>query len=293
MMKKFILILFSICLFVSCTNKIYNSAGWQNQKVLIDGKINEWSNPLRFYDKETGISYNISNDRYNLYFACSISNELLQTKILSSGLEFRIDTLGKKGFGVSFKYPIGSKPLAEPKTDNPQANEAGFNKRPDRSAIKLKLLAEATEIKLVGFKPRLGKIISLAVPDKSGLLAAINFDASGSMNYEAVIPFSTFYRSELLPADTSAIFNFQIKVNPLANSGNAPGSGGGMRGGGGMPGGGMRGGGMPGGGMPGGGGMGGEMGGGRPGEFGGNGYKGNNIMSTVTKTTIKLKLTYK
>jgi hypothetical protein len=293
MMKKIILVLFSICLFVSCTKKIYDSSGWQNQKVIIDGKIKEWSNPLRFYDKETGLSYNISNDRYNLYFVCSISNEILQTKILRSGLELEIDTLGKKGFGVSFKYPIGNKPVTEPKPDNPQANEGGLNKRSDRTAIKLKLLAEATEIKLVGFKPRLGKIISLAVPDKSGISAAINFDSRGDMNYEAVIPFSTFYRSELIPADSSTIFSFQIKVNPLANSGNAAGTGGGMRGGG-MGGGGMRGGGgMPGGGMPGGGGMGGEMSGGRPGESGGNGYQGNNSMSTVTKTTTKLKLTYR
>lgn len=303
-MKKIIPAIFSICMFVSCTNKIYNSAGWQSQKVNIDGKINEWSNPLRFYDQETGISYNISNDRFNLYFACSISNEFLQTKILRSGLEFRIDTLGKKSFGVIFKYPIGNQPATELKPNNPQANEGSIDKRPDRSSFKLKLLAEATEIKLSGFRPWLKKIISLVVPDKSGISVAINFDASGAMNYEAVIPFSTFYRSELIPADSSAIFNFQIKVNPLANSSNAQGANGGMRGGGmrgggggGMRGGGMGGGGMRGGGMRGGGmggeGMGGEMRGGRSGEYGGNGNQGNSSQSAVTKTTIKLKLAYK
>jgi hypothetical protein len=298
-MKKPIMAFLAVFFLFSCTNKIYNSSNWQTRKVTIDGKISEWPNPLRLYDQETGISYDISNDRYSLYFACSISNELLQTKILRSGLEFRIDTLGKKEFGVSFKYPIGNQPVTWSKPDNLQANEGGFNKRPDRSALKLKLLDEATEIKLVGFKPRLGKIMSLAAPDKSGISAAISFDASGIMNYEAVIPFSTFYRSELIPADSSVIFNFQIKVNPLSNSGNAPGTsggmrGGGMRGGGGMPGGGMPGGGMPGGGMPGGGMPGGEgMEGGRPGESGGNGSQGNAIMSTVTKTTIKLKLAFK
>lgn len=298
-MKKIFPAIFLVYVFVSCSNKIYNSAGWQNQKVNIDGKINEWPNPLRFYDQETGINYNISNDRFNLYFACSISNELLQTKILRSGLEFRIDTLGKKAFSVSFKYPIGNQRGTELKSNNPQFNEGSVDKKPDRTSLKLKLLAEATEMKLFGFKPQLGKIISLAAPDKSGISAAINFDASGIMNYEAVIPFSTFYRSELIPADSSAIFNFQIKVNPLPNSGNAPGASGAMRGsgmrgsgmrgggmGGEMGGGGMRGGGMGGGGMRGGGGMGGE----RP---GGNGYQGNASMSTVTKTTIKLKLAYK
>ena len=298
-MKKYISAIFLICLFVSCSSKIYDSAGWQSQKVTVDGKINEWSNPLRFYDQETGISYNISNDRHNIYFAASISNEFLQTKILRSGLEFRIDTLGKKSFGVSFKYPMGILAITELKPNNPQAKE-GFEKGQDRSSYKSKLLAEATEVQLIGFKPRLGKIIPLVVLNNSGISAAINFDASGIMNYEAVIPFSTFYKAELLPSDSSTVFNFQIKVSPLANSGNPSGSGSGTRGGGtrgGGMGGGMRGGGMGGGGMRGsgmGGGMrGGGMNGGRNGEYGGNGYQGNTNLSGMTKTTIKLKLAYK
>jgi hypothetical protein len=295
-MKKYISAIFSIYLFVSCSSKIYDSSGWQSQKVTVDGKINEWSNPLRFYDQETGISYNISNDHYNIYFAVSISNEILQTKILRSGLEIRIDTLGKKSFGISFKYPIGILAITELKPNNPPAKE-GFEKGQDRSSFKLKLLVEATEIQLVGFKPRLGKIISLSVPNNAGISAAINFDAGGIMNYEAVIPFSTFYRSELIPADSGKVFNFQMKVNPLANSGNASGNSSGMRGsgmrGGGMGGGGgMRGGGMGGGGMRGG--MrGGGMNGGRNGEYGGNSYQGNTNLSGVTKTTIKLKLAYR
>jgi hypothetical protein len=295
-MKKSISAILSIFLFVSCSSKIYDSAGWQSQKVTVDGKINDWSNPLRFYDQETGISYNISNDHFNIYFAASISNEFLQTKILRSGLEFRIDTLGKKSFGISFKYPIGILAITELKPNNPQAKD-GFEKGQDRSSSKLKLLAEATEIQLVGFKSPLGKIISLSGPNNAGISAAINFDASGIMNYEAVIPFSTFYRSGLVPADSGKVFNFQIRVNPLARSGNAPGNssgmrGGGMRGGGMGGGGGMRGGGMGGGGMRGG--MrGGGMNSGRNGEYVGNGYQGNTNLSGVTKTTIKLKLAYK
>jgi hypothetical protein len=294
-MKKYISAFFVICLFAACSNKIYDSSGWQSKKVTIDGKIDEWSNPLRFYDQETGISYNISNDHYNIYFAASISNDFLQTKILRSGLEFRIDTLGKKSFGVSIKYPLGNLPANEMETISQPANE-GSEKRPDRSSLKLKLLAEATEIQLVGFKSSLGKIISLAVPNKSGISAAINFDVNGIMNYETVIPFSTFYRTELLPSDSSKVFSFQIKVNPLANSNNSSGNGSGMRGGGmrgGGMGGGMRGGGMGGGGMRGGGMRGGGMNGGRNGEYGGNGYQGNSNLSGVTKTTIKLKLAYR
>jgi len=117
------------------------------------------------------------------------------------------------------------------------------------------------------------------------------------MNYEAVIPFSTFYRDKLVPSDSNRIFNFQIKINPVSgsnnDSGNGAGSrGGGMRGGGMGGGGGMRGGGMGGGGgMRGGGMRGGGMGGSR--DYGGNGYQRNANMSGTTKTTIELKLAYK
>jgi hypothetical protein len=296
-MKKIVTVFFLTCLLISCTNKIYNSSSWQSRKVTIDGKISEWSNPLRFYDQETGMNYNISNDIYNIYFVCSISNEFLQTKILRSGLEFRIDTLGKKTFAVGIKYPTGKISVPELKPDiNPQTKE-GSDARPDRSSFRLKLPAEATEIQLVGFKLQLGKIITLSPLNNTGISAAIDFDARGIMNYEAVIPFSTFYKNELTPSDSGTVFNFQIKVNPLANSNynssgmrgsgmRGGGMGGGMRGG--MGGGGMRGGGMGGGGMGGGG-----MNAGRAGDNVETGNQRNTSMTGVTKTTIKLKLAYR
>jgi hypothetical protein len=300
-MKKIIFLFLSAFFYFSCSSKIYNSSGWQNKQVTVDGKLSEWTNPLRFYDQETGISYNITNDHNNLYFVCSISNDYLQTKILRSGLEFLIDTLGKKSFKVGIKYPIGNVSVTEIKPDKEQSNE-NQGQRPDRSAYKLKLLAQATSIQLTGFKQPLGKIIPWSATSNSGIYAAIDFDKSGIMNYEAVIPFSTFYRDKLVPSDSNRIFNFQIKINPVSGSNNGSGNGegsrgGGMRGagmdgGGGMRGGGMGGGsGMRGGGMGGGGMRGGGMGGSR--NYGGNGSQRNANMSGTTKTTIELKLAYK
>lgn len=291
-MKKPVLVFLVVSFLLSCTNKIYNSSNWQTRKVTIDGKISEWPNPLRFYDQETGMNYSISNDNYNLYFVCSVSNEFLQTKILRSGLEFRIDTLGKKSFDVGIKYPIGNVSVTDIKSNMNPPSKEGYYLKPDRSAFKLKLLAEATEIQLVGFKPYLGKIITLSPQNNTGISASIDFDSRGIMNYEALIPFSTFYRKELTPSDSSTVFNFQIKVNPLPGSNNSSIGNGGMRGGG-MRGGGMRGGAMGGGGMRGGGMRGGGMNGSRTENNGENGYQRNADMRGITKTTIKLKLAYR
>ena len=264
-MKKIIFLFLAASFYISCSNKIYNTSGWQTKKVTIDGKLSEWSNPLRFYDQETGISYNITNDHNNLYFVCSISNDFLQTKILRSGLEFLIDTLGKKSFNVGIKYPIGNVSVTDIKPDYQQTKDRQ-GERPDRSAYKLKLLAQATEIQLTGFKQHLGKIIPLSAINNSGIFAAIDFDKNGIMNYEAVIPFSAFYRDNLVPSDSNRIFNFQIKINPVPGSNSGSGNGEGSRGGG------MRGGGMGG---------------------GGNSYQRNSNTSGTTKTTIQLKLAYK
>jgi hypothetical protein len=207
-MKKPVIVFLVICFLLSCTNKIYNSSNWQTRKVTIDGKISEWPNPLRFYDQETGMNYSISNDNFNLYFVCSVSNEFLQTKILRSGLEFRIDTLGKKSFGVAIKYPLGNISVTDIKSNtNPPSKEGSYIK-PDRSGFKLKLLAEATEIQLVGFNPYLGKIITLSLQNNIGISAAIDFDTMGIMNYEALIPFSTFYKKELTQSDSATVFNW-------------------------------------------------------------------------------------
>jgi hypothetical protein len=288
-MKKVIPAILVACLLSSCSEKIYNSSSWQSNKVTVDGYIHEWSNPLRFYDQETGISYAISNDHYNLYLCCSISNELLQIKILRAGLEFGIDTLGKKSFAVSMKYPVGNISQTDMKANSSQPARPDPGNKPDRSSYKLKLLAEAREIQLVGFKPNVEKLISLSTQNNTGISAAINFDAKGIMNYEAVIPFSTFYKNELTPSDSNKIFNYRIKINPVPGSGNNSyrnngRSGGGMRGGG-MSGGGMRGSGTGGGGM---------RGGGMRGEgMNENNYQRSSNTSGMTKTTIKLKLAYR
>ena len=329
-MKKIIPVFIAMFFLISCAKTIYYSSDWQNKKITIDGKIPEWSNPLRFYDAESGINYTISNDHQNLYLCCSISNEQMQLKILRSGIEFAIDTLGKKSFHVSMKFPYSTnsnpdliknnkaKPDANLQPDigiQPNSNfrpdlnfQPDFGNQPgpgskvkiDRSAAKLRLLAEKTDMQLTGFKSHLGKVISMSDQNKTGIMAAIDFDKMGTMCYEAVIPFSTFYKRELTPKDSNKVFNYRIKINSAASTNNGQNRGNGIRGGGmrggmgGGMGGGMRGG--MGGGMRGGmgGGMRGGMGGGEmSGNFGGEGRQRSASSSGMTKIETKLKLAYR
>ena len=311
-MKKIVPAFFIMCFIISCTKSLLSSSDWQNKKVTVDGNIPEWSVPLRFYDEKNGINYTISNDHQNLYLCCSISNEQLQLKILYSGIEFAIDTLGKKTFPIRIKYPLSTNlnPVLIKNTNTQTAS--GSKGKFDRSAFKLKLLAEETDMQLTGFKPPLVRVISMSDQNKTGISAAIDFDKMGTMCYEAVIPFSTFYKNELTPTDSNIVFNYRIKVNPSPNINSGQSRGNGMRGGG-MGGGGMRGGGMRGGEMSGGGmhgsgmhgsgmrgsgmggsGMGGVINGSEMyGDNGENGRQRSTSVSGTTKIETKLKLAYR
>jgi hypothetical protein len=286
-MKRFDLVFFALVLFISCTNKIEYSSDFQTRQVRIDGKTPQWSAPLRFYNEKTGINYTITNDHNNLYLCCCISNELLQIKILRAGLEFAIDTLGKKSFPVRIKYPLGGDVKTEPMLNIDPKDNPGKNGREDHSDYKLKLIAEATEMELVGFKPPLGKIISLSDRNSNGILAAIDFDKRGNMYYEAVLPFSTFYKNNLTPYDSNKVFNYRIKINSPSDFNTGEHNYGGAHGGG-MGGGRMGGGEMSGRRM-----RGGMHGNGMHGGKRGNSYQGNPSMSGTLKTEIKLRLAYR
>ena len=329
-MRKSIPAFIAMFFLISCAKTLYYSEDWQTDRIALDGKASEWSKPLRFYDEESGINYTISNDHQNLYFFCSTSNEQMQLKMLRSGIEFAIDTLGKKSFPVSLKYPFGTTTSPEirrnaptqtvtniqPENDvqpvissqpNPLIpNGSNPKGKVDRTAFKLRLLEEKTDIQLTGFKPNLGKIIPISDMRKTGILAVIDFDKTGTMYYESVIPFSTFYKRELTPSDSNKVFNYRIKINSAPNTNGNQNRGNGMRGGGmrggmggrggmrGGSGGGMRGG--MGGGMGGGmrGGMGGGMGGGEMSfNFGGAGGQRSSGGNGMTKIQTKLKLAYR
>lgn len=282
-MRKIIFAILALCFSSSCSHKIYDALDWQSNKVTIDGKIPEWSNPLRFYDYKSKINYTISNDRQNLYLCMKVSDETLQIKILRGGMEFRIDTLGKKSFPIAFIFPIANQQMMTHKRSETQT-ERSPNVKPDRSSMIQNLLIQAKKILLIGFKSPLGGILSL-FNTSYGISAAINVDSLGIMYYEAVIPFRTFYKNELTAADTSKVFGYEIKVNalpapPMHEGGGGRGMGGGSYGGGGM-GGGHRGG-MGGGGM---------HGGGRGG--GGGNASGNSEMYVTNKVTTKMKFSFK
>ena len=281
-MKKFVLIILIAYIFSSCSRSVYETLNWQSTEVTADGEIPEWSNPLPYYDSKRKINYNITNDRKNLYVCMNISDEIMLTKILRSGMEFRIDTSVKKAYPITFVFPIENKqfPTHHRKSED-QSERTGGDERESRSAMVQKKLGQATEFQLIGFKSPFTGIFPLH-NNIAGISAAVHFDKEGIMYYEAIIPFTTFYKSELTGADSNRVFAYEIKVNGLPAPGGGSGGGGSHSGGGHHSGGG-------GGGMGGGG----HSGGGHSGGGGGGQASGNSELYITNKVISKMKFSYK
>jgi hypothetical protein len=222
-----------------------------------------------------------------------ISDEALKIKIIRGGMEFRIDTSGKKLFPIAFIFPIANDIVMEKHIRSeipPVKNHEG---KPDRTATNQKMLNHAEEAQLVGFKSPLEGTQSL-IDNAAGISAAVSFDNQGIMYYEAIIPFKTFYKNELTDADTNKVFSYEIKVKALpAPPAREEGGGGRGMGGGGMShgGGGGMGGGM-GGGHRGGGGMGGGAHGGQHRSNSEN-VSGNSDLYIANQITKKMRFSLK
>ncbi len=284
-MKKVLLPVLALMFFSSCSHKVYKALDWQPTRVASDGWVIDWPDPLRYIDEKTKINYDITNDLHNLYVCMRVADPTTKMKIIHGGMEFRIDTLGTKAFPIAFIYPTANEiVLARERRGISLKEEHSHDNKPQSEPLE-KILSPPVEAELAGFKQLPDGTISL-IKNACGISAAIEIDSLGILNYEAIIPFSTFYKYELTKADTCRVFNYAIKINALPSPQAHTGGGaptmnvGGMGGGGGHRGGG-----------PGGGGGGGSHGGAHNGE-GGN-FSGNSELYVNTSITQKFRFSVK
>jgi uncharacterized membrane protein YgcG len=245
--------------FSSCKAPLYQ-ARWQDHPVIADGNPEEWKIPLRFYDSKSKLSYTVTNDMENLYICMRVTDDPGQVKIMRAGMQVWIDTTGKNNQTTGILFPQrATEPSAEQQqqgSSDGQGRRAGGGggRQMNTGNVRNRFQKEYKEMQLTGFKAPIRG--SVPLQNDFGINLGINWDAnkydsSFIMIYEAVIPFKTFYKNRLVPADSLKNFGISITVNALPRPAAKSGGGGGHGGGGGMSGGGMHGGG---GGMGGGGG---------------------------------------
>ena len=216
---------------------------------------------------------------------CVIADDMQkQMRFFRAGFEVWIDTLGKSKKHTGILFPV---PAKQPKgaftKDSVSLKQLIQMRKPDNQSLKSRFGSSLKEMKLVGFKAPINGLTPLN--NNSGISAGIDWDKLGVMTYEAVIPFKTFYKAILSPADNAKVFSVTLVIPAIAGMSSSGGSSvtpgsemgaGGSRGGAGGGGGGRSGGGRSGGGFS---------------KYGGfsNDSSGSNGSSESTFITVKFK----
>jgi hypothetical protein len=266
---------------VSCSSKMYQ-ASWQTKSVLADGDPTEWSLPLRYSDSESGLQYTVTNDETNLYICIRATEQPIQMKILSSGMEIWLDPSGKNKEAVCVNFPLpgkyGQKPINNGK--NQEITKGG---NPGRINLAEEYQLQKPQLTLSGFLPAYNG--TFLTSDAKGIMAAIDWNEQNFMTYEVAIPLNSFYNKDFNISKDNPVVGLKIKIDALAGQGNGSGKGG-MQGG--APGGGGKH--QGGGGGKGGGGTGGSPGGGMGAKPQSPDGQASSALSSATSVKFKVKL---
>ena len=196
LLQAVLIISTSACLVLAagCSKTIYPSA-WQPTPVTTDGKIDDWTLPLPYYDTDTRLNYTITNDDKNLYICFRTADVQAQMKLLKAGFTLWIDTKGKKNQLTGIRYPLPQSLLPD-HGENLSTSSPRGEKR-DMSKVGQRLLASQKQMELIGFKNTAngGNPNGMTfLRTNEGIAVAMNADSTGELVYEATIPFKTFLK---------------------------------------------------------------------------------------------------
>lgn len=188
-----------------CTKTLYPSR-WQPAPVVADGNASEWPIPLQYYDNDTKLNYAFSNDAKNLYLCVRVGDDQAQVRLLHSGFTIWLDREGKKNKTTGITYPLPRSMIMKQSELNSEEKQ-----KPDITKAKKQFSAKQNLVLLRGFKNANGMS---PLHNSEGINVALNWDSSGAMIYEAVVPFKTFFKDAVSASDTLNAWSvgFEIPV---------------------------------------------------------------------------------
>lgn len=178
------------------------------EKVKIDGKTNEWD--FKAYNKATDVFYTIAHDNENVYLAVKTTDEYIVRKILSGGITFVINPIGKKSDenAASIRYPLfnyKSKPDVKFSLKAVPADSIDYVV----SANNKSFISKGKFIRTAGIK---GVDTLISVYNTDGISLASSFDKEMSYNYELAV--SRKLVNDLVNAEGK--FAYKVMLNPIS-----------------------------------------------------------------------------
>lgn len=216
------LTLFVILLLNAHAQSDVATAVWMQQHVLIDGKGNEWEQPLNFYDDNTKLLFAIGNDSSNIYFCFESKDPLNQMKLMRAGMKITLTSKGKSKHNATIEFPLPPNGQVTENNDtwdysmqnhdNENKNAPYTHQNHDTGFLRKNFIMNHLMMNVEGFTSVNGII---PVKNPSGISAAIDWDSASYLIYELAIPEKEFFGNDYTPKDVSNEIALSVEVNAL------------------------------------------------------------------------------
>jgi len=195
-MKKIIFLVIPCLAFVTtllsgCKESQISSV-WNDKKVIIDGKGNEWQCGIKWNEKQK-FGYSVANDSSNLYFYLTCTDRDLEKQIMMQGLSLTIQQKGSKGRLLGIKFPLAKSPMGSEMGEMGQMGGRP-SQRPDSMPGKqkgqqedLSSMMDDIQTEMIVLGPGKDDQRILPLVNKQGLIVKINRDRQ-NLGYEIQIP---------------------------------------------------------------------------------------------------------
>jgi hypothetical protein len=127
--------------FIGCStfSTFKAKSDWGDQKIIIDGKSDDWSGMLS-YVQGYNVSVGFRNDQDNL-FICLIAEDLVtRNQIMRQGLTVWFDPKGGQEKIIGIKFPIGMQSADRPRPGEPEKQNETFDEDPGEYLTELEII---------------------------------------------------------------------------------------------------------------------------------------------------------
>jgi len=237
-MKKLTFVMWLVLMLMwGCAKTPVYKSTWQQPSFKLDGEDQDWEGKM-YYDSESDFIFGLANDQEKLFVKLKISNQLIQQKILVTGLTFWIDTVGKRKKQLGLTFPMKSNPkgmVGGGSRRNRNLNVGqGSQKHMDIVNFNMKYKTGMESMLLINYFGD-ERIDFTNNKNVEGINAILRYDKDLMLYYEAEIPLSKIFPNpQKFLNDTTETFSFGFETGKLempAMGSQAKGGRGGIKGG--------------------------------------------------------------
>jgi hypothetical protein len=189
-----------------CSHTLAPAGHFQDQAVVIDGNMGDWTLPLRFSNPEYSMQYSVTNDDKNIFICVYSKNEAFQKRMLKNGMTIYFDAKGEKNKNCALNYPIKKTP--QPDASGNQIRYSDYRATMDQ------LLLHSDYYNAVGFVNMENGQYDIKAT-QTNIKVALKLGTDSSLVYEAAIPIKYVLGKDLTAGTDSKNFSVGITLNAM------------------------------------------------------------------------------